>query len=388
MSSITFSPGTIISKEWLNDLNTVAFTYFGDGTNLNSPTKLTIASVVTPLVNSTGSSLVFQIGGVSRWQVDTSQPGLTPNNDNTDDLGRPALRIRTVFSPIIDSGSGNLLFKLAGTTALTLSTTSAQFVKSLDVQSTESLFLCDNVSAGAKLFIRKGRDIGAGSVDAVGLDALNSAVSTAVPMVIRASILSLLGSSGLRFAMAPQSGNGIAIDGTLAQANNPTGLSISPNLSADGSSTVGSFIIDCGNSTITLAAASFTLSETGTLRLAPPTYSIGGGAVVGNASTLEITAAPASGTTKRALWVKAGITHLDGGVVSNAQTSIPAGGTAGVGVMVSSTANFGIFFGSGAPSLSAAKGSLYLRSDGTTTNNRAYINTDGGTTWTAVTTVA
>lgn len=69
-------------------------------------------------------------------------------------------------------------------------------------------------------------------------------------------------------------------------------------------------------------------------------------------------------------------------------TAIPAGGTAGAGLMFSSTANYGIFFGSGAPTLAAAKGSLYLRSDGTTTNNRAYINTDGGTTWTALTTAA
>ena len=69
-------------------------------------------------------------------------------------------------------------------------------------------------------------------------------------------------------------------------------------------------------------------------------------------------------------------------------TAIPAGGTAGAGYKFSSTSNFGVFFGSGAPTLSAAKGSLYLRSDGSATNNRAYINTDGGTTWTALTTAA
>jgi hypothetical protein len=75
-------------------------------------------------------------------------------------------------------------------------------------------------------------------------------------------------------------------------------------------------------------------------------------------------------------------------ITARSGTAIPAGGTAGAGVMVSSTANFGVFFGSGAPTLSAAKGSLYLRSDGSTTNDRAYINTDGGTTWTALTTAA
>ena len=69
-------------------------------------------------------------------------------------------------------------------------------------------------------------------------------------------------------------------------------------------------------------------------------------------------------------------------------TAIPAGGTTGTGYKVSSTSNFGMFFGSGAPTLSAAKGSIYLRSDGSGTSNRAYINTDGSTTWTAITTAA
>lgn len=83
-----------------------------------------------------------------------------------------------------------------------------------------------------------------------------------------------------------------------------------------------------------------------------------------------------------------GAAVLAGSVTSASATAIPAGGTAGVGYKFSSTANFGVFFGSGAPTLSAAKGSMYLRSDGTTTNDRAYINTDGGTTWTALTTGA
>lgn len=69
-------------------------------------------------------------------------------------------------------------------------------------------------------------------------------------------------------------------------------------------------------------------------------------------------------------------------------TAIPAGGTTGKGLLFSTTSNFGVFFGSGAPTLSAAKGSLYLRSDGSTTNDRMYVNTNGSTTWTAVTTVA
>jgi hypothetical protein len=69
-------------------------------------------------------------------------------------------------------------------------------------------------------------------------------------------------------------------------------------------------------------------------------------------------------------------------------TAIPAGGTTGAGYRMSSTADFGVFFGSGAPTLSAAKGSLYLRSDGSGTGDRMYVNTNGSTTWTAVTTAA
>lgn len=48
----------------------------------------------------------------------------------------------------------------------------------------------------------------------------------------------------------------------------------------------------------------------------------------------------------------------------------------------------GIYSGAGAPAISAAQGSLYLRTDGSGTGDRAYINTDGGTTWTALTTAA
>ena len=69
-------------------------------------------------------------------------------------------------------------------------------------------------------------------------------------------------------------------------------------------------------------------------------------------------------------------------------TAIPAGGTTGTGYRFSSTSNFGVFFGSGAPTLSAAKGSLYLRSDGTGTTDRMYVNTDGSTGWAAVTTAS
>lgn len=55
-------------------------------------------------------------------------------------------------------------------------------------------------------------------------------------------------------------------------------------------------------------------------------------------------------------------------------------------VQLNSTAAFGIYTGSGAPTISAAKGSIYLRTDGSGVADRAYINTNGSTTWTAIAT--
>jgi len=75
-------------------------------------------------------------------------------------------------------------------------------------------------------------------------------------------------------------------------------------------------------------------------------------------------------------------------VTVSAGTATPANGSTAARLLFGTTAGFGIYYGSGAPTVSAAQGSLYLRSDGTTTNDRAYINSSGSTTWTALTTAA
>jgi hypothetical protein len=113
------------------------------------------------------------------------------------------------------------------------------------------------------------------------------------------------------------------------------------------------------------------------------------GGVTGNPATVTASAQGSDANVNMRLTPKGtgtlltatAATILDG-------TAIPAGGTAGAGYKLSSTANFGIFFGSGAPTLAAAKGSLYMRSDGSSTATRMYINTDGSTTWTNVVTAA
>lgn len=76
-----------------------------------------------------------------------------------------------------------------------------------------------------------------------------------------------------------------------------------------------------------------------------------------------------------------------GAITAKNATAITAGGGAGLGqaFLVSSTANFGLFFGSGAPTLAASAGSVYLNSTGSAVNNRMYVN-DAGTAWIAFTT--
>lgn len=47
-----------------------------------------------------------------------------------------------------------------------------------------------------------------------------------------------------------------------------------------------------------------------------------------------------------------------------------------------------ILVGTGAPTLSAPQGSIYLRTDGSSTSTRLYVNTTGSTTWTNFTSAA
>ena len=69
-------------------------------------------------------------------------------------------------------------------------------------------------------------------------------------------------------------------------------------------------------------------------------------------------------------------------------TAATAGGVEGIRVGSGTTGVVGIYYGSGVPTATAPKGSLYLRTDGSSTSTRLYVNTDAATTWTNVTTAA
>lgn len=59
----------------------------------------------------------------------------------------------------------------------------------------------------------------------------------------------------------------------------------------------------------------------------------------------------------------------------------------GAKVLDFGTTSIGLYFGSGAPTISATKGSLYTRTDGSSTSTRLYVN-NGTTNWVAVTTAS
>lgn len=57
-------------------------------------------------------------------------------------------------------------------------------------------------------------------------------------------------------------------------------------------------------------------------------------------------------------------------------------------VAIPSSTRPSVVAGTGAPTFTAPKGTVYIRLDGSSTSTRLYVNTDAGTTWTNVTTAA
>lgn len=77
-----------------------------------------------------------------------------------------------------------------------------------------------------------------------------------------------------------------------------------------------------------------------------------------------------------------------GNVVANSGTAISSvTATTQNFITGSSTADFGLYFGSGTPSFTAATGSLYLNAAGSSTSTRAFVRSSAST-WIAVTTAS
>jgi len=131
---------------------------------------------------------------------------------------------------------------------------------------------------------------------------------------------------------------------------------------------------------------SATLALQRSIVIAPPTFTSDTATkAITAATTMAITGPPVASTNvtltapnNSSLWLASGIATVAGGSLAAA---LAIGATASVPTM-------GIYWGSGAPTIAAPAGSLYLCTNGSTGTTRAYINTTGSTTWTAINTVA
>lgn len=108
-----------------------------------------------------------------------------------------------------------------------------------------------------------------------------------------------------------------------------------------------------------------------------PTIGVSGGSL---AVSCPMVVSPGTGNT---FSVNSGYVDFLGRLNVLSGQALPAGGSASIGIQAT-TSNIGIYFGSGAPTLSAAQGSIYIRSDGGA-STRLYSNNNGSTGWSAIT---
>ena len=118
-----------------------------------------------------------------------------------------------------------------------------------------------------------------------------------------------------------------------------------------------------GFQTVSINASTGTVTVNGTFGAATSVTSL--------AATGGVTAASLSAT---------------GNVTADSNVALVAGGASAF-IATNTAVGMGVYIGSGAPTVAAAKGSIYLRSDGSSTSTRLYVS-DGSTTWIAVTTAS
>lgn len=229
-----------------------------------------------------------------------------------------------------------------------------------------------------------------GQVAATGGQTFTADVVGTVPVTIQGASASQTGN--LLNILQNSGGNNLFQISTVASATNgftlaATATGGSPSVSATGADTnitltlkpkgTGSVVLNGGGTTpgpgITVTGANTAVNGVIVTNAATGSFpTIAPGALAGSDTNINLII-QGKGT---------GIVELANNIAP------PAAGSAAAAIGISSTANFGIYFGSGAPTVSAAQGSIYMRTDGSSTSTRMYVNTTGSTTWTNVTTAA
>jgi len=185
----------------------------------------------------------------------------------------------------------------------------------------------------------------------------------------------------------------VNIGGTLTSSGTVT---TSSGLTVSGTATLSSALNATGVATFS-SSSTFSKSINASSALNVTGYLTASASAIFSGAVTMSSALNVSGlaTLSSSLVVTGGVSLSSGLTVANTLTastgvslingsSAPANGSSNYGVRLTGTAGFGVYVGSSAPTLSAAQGSLYLRTEGGTSLTRAYINTAGTSVWTAI----
>ena len=110
----------------------------------------------------------------------------------------------------------------------------------------------------------------------------------------------------------------------------------------------------------------------------------------GTTGTVTVNGTFGAATSVTSLAATGGVTaatvSATGNITADSASALVAGGASAF-IATNTAVGMGVYIGSGAPTVAAAKGSIYLRSDGSSASTRLYVS-DGSTTWIAVTTAS
>lgn len=197
-------------------------------------------------------------------------------------------------------------------------------------------------------------------------------------------------------------GSGSGIFGSLTVTPGPISLTGTTTINTTGAAVTS--INTGGTGALNLGNATGNTAVTGSLTASTGLVATAGGIAATGTSTINTTGAAVTsintgGTGALNLGNATGNTAVTGSLTASTTLTATLGNiTATNGDFVASTAAKGIVLGGGAKVVSgtgdpngavtAPQGSLYLRLDGSSVSTRAYINSNAGTTWVAVTTAS
>ena len=215
--------------------------------------------------------------------------------------------------------------------------------------------LSANANAAALLNYQPGPRLIDGSQLNLMVAQVNNLTGNGTPAAITGSSLTITGSSANALVVGRAGATNPTLQVDPSTASSATGLKVKSAAAASG---LALSVISSGtNENLTLdAKGSGTITIGGTST---------GNIVMGRAVT---------GLS----------TSVTGILTSQSGTATPAAASAVPAIQFGS-AGVQITWGTGAPTAAAAQGSIYIRTDGSSTSTRLYINTNGTTGWTNIT---